>query len=118
MFLKNKLLKGYSASFEKWEGVEEQQVFALAAPVAVSGRREGSAVPQHLNAAGEPTAGFFSENPPVTVSVSELEGCQGYTAPKFYCCPLCFVISLFMLPLQLRWEPYPRHFPNVTHSSA
>lgn len=101
MSLKDKLLKRCSVSFEK-EGIEELQVgfFALAAPVAASGRREGSAVPQRLNSAGEPMAGFFYENPPVTISSSELEQCQLYTAPKSYRPPLCF-ISLFTLPQQL-----------------
>lgn len=103
---------------EKWEGVEEQQVsFCPHFSCSSVRREEGSAVPQHLNSAGEPTAGFFCETPPVTVSISELERHQGYTAPKSYHCPLCF-ISPFTLPLQLRWEPYPRCFPNMTHSSA
>lgn len=62
-------------------------------------------------------AGFFSESPPVTISSSELERHQGYAAPKSYRCPLCFT-SLLTLPLRLWWEPYPRCFPNMTHSSA
>lgn len=108
-----------SASCEKWEGVEEQQVL-LCPRFSCSSVRwggGGSAVPQHLNSAGEPTAGFFCETPPVTVSISELERHQGYTASKSYHCPLCFILP-FTLPLQLQREPYPRCFPNMTHSSA
>lgn len=117
MSLKSELWKRCSASCEKWEGVEEQQVLFCPRFFCSGIRRgEGSAVPQHLNSAGEPTAGFFCETPPVTVSISEPERHQGYT-PKSYHCPLCF-ISPFTLPLQLWWEPYPRCFPNMTHSSA